>query len=268
VRAPLTIAAAQPACTARDVRANALEHARIIRTAKAQLVVFPELSLTGYELDADTVSPNDDELGAIVEACEASESVALVGAPVEGKGGRAHIGMLRVSSDGVEIAYRKSYLGGGEPDRFEPGDGPVAIELDGWRVGMGICRDTGVDQHIADAAALELDLYAAGLVHLSRERDMQEERGLRIARACQAYVAFASFAGPTGGGFDETAALSSIWAPDGTLLARAGVEPGEFTRAVLTPPPRSWTSRSNGDSSAVRPSKSPSSAAGSIRPAR
>jgi predicted amidohydrolase len=83
-------------------------------------------------------------------------------------------------------------------------------------------------------AALDPDLYVAGLVHLSDEGGMQEERGLTIARACRAYVAFASFAGQTGGGFHETAGLSSIWAPDGTLLARAGVEPGEFTYAELT----------------------------------
>jgi predicted amidohydrolase len=53
VRAPLLIAAAQPACTPRDIRANALEHARIFRAAGARLVAFPELSLTGYELDSD-----------------------------------------------------------------------------------------------------------------------------------------------------------------------------------------------------------------------
>jgi predicted amidohydrolase len=234
VRAPLTIAAAQPACTAKDVRANALEHARIIRAADAQLVVFPELSLTGYELDADVLSPDDEELDVMVEACKETRGVALVGAPVEDEDGKAHIGMLRVRSGGVEIAYLKSHLGGDEPTRFTPGNGPAAIELDGWRVGLGICKDTGVEQHVADSAALGLDLYVAALVHRSEERDMQEERGLRIARECQAYVAFASFAGPTGGGFDRTAAQSSIWAPDGTLLGRAGVEPGEFARALLT----------------------------------
>ena len=233
MRAPLTIAAAQPACTAKDVRANAREHARLIRTAAARLVVFPELSLTGYELDADVVSPDDEGLAEIVAACEDTGSVALVSAPVEGEDGTANIAMLRVSLAGVEIAYRKSYLGGDEPTRFAPGDGPVAIELDGWRVGLGLCKDTGVQQHVSDMAVLDPDPYAAGLVHLSDERDMQEERGLEIAGACRSYVAFASFAGTTGGGFDETAGLSSIWAPDGTLLARAGVEPGEFTRAVL-----------------------------------
>ena len=50
--APLAIAVAQPRCTARDVRANAVEHARLVAAAEARLVVFPELSLTGYELDA------------------------------------------------------------------------------------------------------------------------------------------------------------------------------------------------------------------------
>jgi predicted amidohydrolase len=228
------IAAAQPTCTAKDVRANALEHARVIRAAEARLVVFPELSLTGYELDADAVSPDDEELRAIVAACTETETVALIGAPVEGDDGKTHIGMLRVSSAGVEIAYRKSYLGGDEPARFTPGDGPMVIELDGWRVGLGICKDTGVEQHVADSAVLDLDVYVAGLVHLPAQLEMQEERGLRIARACQAYVAFASFAGSTGGGFDQTAGVSSIWAPDGTSLARAGVEPGEFARALMT----------------------------------
>jgi predicted amidohydrolase len=234
VRRQLTIAAAQPVCTAKDVRANALEHARVIRAADARLVVFPELSLTGYELDADTVAPDDDELRAIVAACAETESVALVGAPVEGEDARAHIVMLRASSAGVDVPYRKSYLGGDEPARFAPGDGPVAIDVDGWRVGLGICKDTAVEQHIADTAALDPDLYVAGLVHLPEELSVQEERALRIARACRAYVAFASFAGPTGGGFDRTAGVSSIWAPDGTPIGRAGVEPGDLTRALLT----------------------------------
>jgi predicted amidohydrolase len=234
MRPPLPIAAAQPVCTAGDVASNAREHARLIRAAAARLVVFPELSLTGYELDAETVPPDDERLGVIVGACRETKSVALVGAPVRGDDGRRHIGMLRVSADGAEVAYRKSYLGGDEPPRFSPGDGPVVIDVDGWRVGLGICKDTGVDRHIADNAALELDLYAAGLVHHPEELELQDERGVGIARACGAYVAFASFAGPTGGGFGRTAGTSTIWAPDETPLARAGDGPGELARAVLT----------------------------------
>jgi predicted amidohydrolase len=233
VRAPLTIAAAQPATTAGDMRANAAEHARVIRDAGARLVVFPELSLTGYELDAPAVTPDDGDLRVIVEACAETGSEALVGAPVAGEDGRQHIAMLRASPSGIEVAYNKTHLGGDEPARFAPGDGTATIGVDDWRVGLGICKDTGVDEHIEACAALDLDLYVAGLVHHAEELRMQEDRARRIAAACRAYVAFASFAGPTGG-YDRTAGTSSIWGPDGTPLARAGVEPGEFVRVRLS----------------------------------
>lgn len=234
MRVPLTVAAAQPACSARDVGRNALEHAETIRAAQARVVVFPELSLTGYELEADAVSPAHDALRLIAEACAETDTVAFVGAPVEGGRGGTQIGMLQVTSAGADVVYRKPFLGGDELARFIPGSGPVAIEVDGWRIGLGICKDTGVDQHIADTAALNVDLYLAGLVHLPEELDEQEARGIRIARACRAYVAFASFAGPTGGGYERTAGVSSIWSPDGTPLARAGEEPGGAARALLT----------------------------------
>jgi predicted amidohydrolase len=215
------------------VPSNARAHASLIHSAQARVIVFPELSLTGYELDAEPVSPSEQALMSIVEACAEANSVALVGAPVAGTDGRLHIGTLQIGPDGVNVAYRKCYLGGEEPVRFAPGEGPVAFELDGWRIGLGICKDTGVEQHILATAGLDIDLYAAGLVHLPSELDVQEDRASRIARACSAYVAFASFAGPTGGGFDRTAGVSSIWAADGTAITRAGVQPGELVHATL-----------------------------------
>lgn len=233
MRGPLTVAAAQPPCTPKDVRSNALEHAGTIRMAHARVVVFPELSLTGYELDADAISPDDEALAPIAEACAETGTVAFVGAPVEGEAGRTYIGMLQLTPAGIEVAYRKSYLGGDEPTRFSAGDGPAAVTVDGWRIGLGICKDTGVEEHISDTAALDVDLYLAGLVHRPDELDVQEERGIRIARACGAYVAFASFAGATGGGYAQTAGVSTIWAPDGTPIARAGAEPGGIAAASL-----------------------------------
>ncbi len=52
MRAPLIIAVAQPPCLPCDVAANAATHAATVREAGARVVVFPELSLTGYEFDA------------------------------------------------------------------------------------------------------------------------------------------------------------------------------------------------------------------------
>ncbi|MCE0762612.1 hypothetical protein LWC35_06775 [Pseudonocardia kujensis] len=68
-RPPLTVVAAKPPCTARDVAANAHAHADTVRRPGARLVVFPELSLTGYELDAPALDPADPRLAPLVEAC-------------------------------------------------------------------------------------------------------------------------------------------------------------------------------------------------------
>lgn len=233
MKRPLVVAAAQPPCTPAIPSANARAHADAIRAAQARVVVFPELSLTGYALDAEPVDPRDEVLAPIVEACAETGTIAFVGAPVAGDGARTFVGMLQLDGDGVEVAYRKTFLGEDETARFAAGEGAVAVEVDGWRIGLGICKDTGVDQHVADTAALGVDLYLAGLVHRPDELAEQERRGVRIARACNAYVAFASCAGATGPDYPETAGVSTVWAPDGTALARAGAGPGELAVATI-----------------------------------
>jgi predicted amidohydrolase len=230
---PLTVAVAQPLCVSHDVAGNASRHAGVVRSADARLVVFPELSLTGYELDAPVVAVNDLRLTPIVDACAATGSIALAGAPVADDSGRAYIGMLAVDDIGVRVAYRKMWLGGEEPGRFRPGEEPAVLELDGWRLGLAICKDTRITQHAADTAALGIDVYVAGMVESADDSAAPEERARRVAAAHDVSVAIASFAGPTGGGFEDTAAGSGIWSPAGERLAHAGTEVGAVARAAL-----------------------------------
>jgi predicted amidohydrolase len=239
VRAPLRVAAVQPPCVAHDVARNAGVHADAVRAAEARLVVFPELSLTGYELGARAVAVDGVELGPLVQACADTGSIALVGAPVQDADGREAIAVLAVDGDGASVVYRKAWLGGAEAARFRPGDGPAVLEVDGWRVGLGVCKDTGAAQHVAGTAALGVDAYVAGLVHLPQELPEQEARAVVLARTCRAYVVFASFAGPTGGGYATTAGHSAVYSPEGTAIARAGPEVGAVARAALvwSPPP-------------------------------
>jgi predicted amidohydrolase len=124
----LGVAAVQPTCAAGDVEANAGWHAAAVRSARSRLVVFPELSLTGYELDAPAVPLDAAALEPIVDACDETGPVALVGAPVAADGAR-FIAVLRVDAAGARVVYRKTWLGGAEPDRFAVGDGPTVIEL-------------------------------------------------------------------------------------------------------------------------------------------
>ena len=232
---PLVVAVAQPLCQAYDVEVNAHRHATAIRSAASRIVVFPELSLTGYQLDAPAITVEDPRLAPIVAACAETGSVALAGAPVPGAGGREHLAMLAIDGSGVTVAYRKVWLDGTE-SRFAPGE-PAVLVVDGWRLGLAICKDTGIAQHAQDTAALGMDVYVAGILMHSHEAEIQDRRGRRIAAEHGVPVCFASFAGPTGGGYARSAGRSAIWAPDGTVLVQAGADPAEPARATLTGSP-------------------------------
>jgi predicted amidohydrolase len=226
------IAVAQPGCVPYDVAANARAHAEAVRTAGARVVVFPELSLTGYELDAPPVAPGDARLAPLVAACAETGALALAGAPV--REAADHIGVLAVTGDGATVAYRKMWPGGDEHERFAPGDAPAVLEVDGWRLGLAVCRDTGIAEHAARTAALGIDVYAAGVCEHADDAEVVAERARRVAREHGVWAAVASFAGPTGGGYARTAGRSGVWAPGGHLVTRAGPDPDALARAALT----------------------------------
>jgi predicted amidohydrolase len=234
MREPLSIAVAQPLCMPYDVAQNALTHAGAVRSAGSRVVVFPELSLTGYELDAPAIAVDDARLTPIVEACAEAGSVALVGAPVHGEAGQSHIAMLAVDGTGARVAYRKVWVDSTEAHRFSPGTRPVALHVDGWRLGLAICKDTGIPQHWSDTAALGIDAYVAGTVMSVDETPLLDERARRIATNHQVWVALASFAGSTGEGYAQSAGCSGIWRSDGRVIAQAGPATGAIAHATLS----------------------------------
>lgn len=232
MRSPLSIAVAQPACVPGDVVANVAAHAAAVRLAGSRVVLFPELSLTGYRLGAPPIDPASDELARLVSTCASTGSVAFVGAPVA-SGAARYIATLAVTSAGPSVVYRKMNLGGAEASTFSAGAEPVAVDVDGWRLGLSICKDTGVPEHVAATAALGIDAYLAGVVHTSDELAEQDRRGATIAARLCVPVAFASAAGPVGATYPRTAGHSTIWAADATILARGDGSPGEIVATIL-----------------------------------
>lgn len=235
VRTDLDIAAAQPPCLRYDVAGNAAEHAAAIRSLGARVVVFPELSLTGYELDAPAITAGDPRLAPIVEACAVTGSLVLAGAPVRDEAGR-HIATLALDGTGSRVAYRKMYLGTAEAARFTAGTQPAVLHVDGWRLGLAICKDIGVPEHAAGTAARGIDAYIAGTLEPESRSALQDERARRVAVGHRVWVVVASFAGSAGapgGEFAQAAGRSAIWDPDGAVAARAGSRPGGIARATL-----------------------------------
>ncbi|MFH8514686.1 carbon-nitrogen hydrolase family protein [Streptomyces gelaticus] len=223
VPVPLTVAVAQPACVPRDVAADSAAHAEAVRRSGARLVVFPELSLTGYDLAAEAVSPDDSRLSPLVAACREAGATALAGAPVRAADGREHLATLAVTGRGARCVYAKTWLHGAESGRFTPGEKPQVLVVDGHRLGLAVCYDAAVPQHAADTAALGIDAYVASALHGPGPEQAARRDGHmgQVARTHGVWAVLATSAGPSGT-YDRTSGGSGIRAPDGTAVVQAG----------------------------------------------
>jgi NAD+ synthase (glutamine-hydrolysing) len=145
----LRIALAQVNPTVGDIEGNT----RLVSTwidrargAGAQLVVFPEQTVTGYPAEdlwlkphfLDAASNAVDEIASSVEAI-----VALVGFPEHDSATYNSVAVL--ANGQVQAVYRKILLPNygvfDERRYFEPGDTPALIDLGEARIGLTICED-------------------------------------------------------------------------------------------------------------------------------
>lgn len=232
--APLTVAAGQARCTPLDVDANVAAAADLVRRAAeagAEVLVLPELFLTGYELDTIAAAPeryaigeDDSRLEPLAAACRETGTAAVVGtATRDAASGALHISELVLDRDGRCIGrYDKQHLDAAERAAgFAPGAGGCTLALDGWRLGLGICWDSSFPEHARAAALDGCHAYLVGAM-FNRERGERKRTTLGAARALDNafYVVFANHAGPSGPyeGFGG----SAVWGPDGSLVTAAG----------------------------------------------
>ena len=238
----LTVSAGQAACTPLDIPANAATATDLLRRAAdqgADLLVLPELFLTGYELpgiaadpDRYTVAPDDPRLDELAAACAQTRTAVVVGAPTrDPDSGGLHISALALDRAGRPAAgYHKQHT---TPDEraagFAAGDRGCTLILDGWRLGLGICWDSGFPEHARAAALDGCDAYLVGAM-FGRGSGAGQRAVVFPARALDntCYTVLANHSGPSGP-YDGCGG-SAVWGPDGGLLADAGTaDPGLAT---------------------------------------
>ncbi len=148
----LNLALAQIATRLGDVQSNLEKHLEFIKQAKAQkadLIVFPELSLTGYVLQdlVPTVAHRAvDDDGVFKPLLRASENLDIVvGFVDEDARHRFYIASAYLSSGRVLHIHHKLYLPTyalfDEGRFFTPGDSVRAFDTRFGRTGMLICED-------------------------------------------------------------------------------------------------------------------------------
>jgi len=161
---PLRIALAQVAPRLGDLEANLARHVELIREARGgggDLVVFPELGLTGYLLQdlASEVAMRRDDPRLTALAAETEDCSAVVSFVEESADHRLFIAAALLEAGRVRHVYRKVHLPTyglfDERRFFAAGDAIRAVPSRlGVGLGLAICEDFW---HLGTANALALD---------------------------------------------------------------------------------------------------------------
>ena len=161
--------AAQSSSVRGDIEGNVKGHIRLIEEAAkhgAALIVFPELSLTGYEPDlaeSHHLEPSDSRLDPFQEMADKHSMKILVGAPYR-DGENAHIAAFLYRPCETPMVYTKHHLHDGEEKYFKPGTRGLSFDVSGEKVSVAICADIAHPEHAENAAANGATLYAAGVL--------------------------------------------------------------------------------------------------------
>ncbi len=166
--ATLRIALAQVNVTVGDIEGNAALISEWIANARdqgAQLVVFPEQTVTGYPAEDLWLKAHflRSARRALDEIATGVDGVAaVVGFPE--RDGAAYNSAAVLADGAVRAVYRKMLLPNygvfDERRYFEPGDAPVLVEVNGLPLGLTICEDIWYPGPPASAEALA----GAGLI--------------------------------------------------------------------------------------------------------
>jgi NAD+ synthase (glutamine-hydrolysing) len=227
---PLRVALAQLDTTVGDIDGNAEKIAGAVERARdqgAQLVVVPELALSGYPpedllLKTQFVDAAGAALGRIASSVEGI--VALVGFPE-----RADdvYNAAAVLADGrVAAVYRKMFLPNygvfDEQRYFQAGTEPALLELNGVAIGLTICEDIWEPGPPASSEALAgaqvIVNLSASPYHAGKPSE-REQMLVQRARDNVAAVVFCNLVG----GQDELVfdGRSVAIDQDGEVIARA-----------------------------------------------
>ncbi len=209
-----------------DIQRNILSHERLLRLAvshRADTVIFPELSLTGYEPElakALAVEPQDRRLDVLQRICDNSGVTVGVGVPTRSSKG-TFISMVILGPEQSRHAYSKRYLHADEEKFFAVGEGmPRLAYGDGSVLALAICFELSVVEHAEEASAAGATIYLASVAKPSSPRagglDKACSRLSEIAKSYSMAVLMANSVGRSGR--MQCGGRSSVWDNAGTLL--------------------------------------------------
>ena len=206
-----------------DIQRNIEQHKKMIDhavTYGADLIIFPELSLTGYhpelanELATDKNDPRFDDFQRISH----TKQIAIgVGVPLKGSAGIT-ISMILFYPDQERKVYSKKYLHADEEPFFVSGKNFPVLTIGGMNVALAICYELSVPEHLECALQNDAKIYIASIAKVDRNIDKALERLSAIARQHSMPVLMVNCLGPCDG--SEGIGTSSAWDDKGSLIGQ------------------------------------------------
>ncbi|MDY7093690.1 MAG: carbon-nitrogen hydrolase family protein [Acidobacteriota bacterium] len=219
----MRLALAQTHPTPGDIAANLAAHLRFIRKAvslQADLVLFPELSLIGYEpaLAGKLEMPLDDpRLDAFQQVSDAEGTIVGVGAPIAAAG-KPQIGLIFFRPHEPRKLYGKHHLHADEEPFFSPAENSWVTLGESLRIGPAICYEISVPEHAERAVVAGAEVYLASVAKTVPGVEVAGERLAAVAKRYSMLVLMANCVGWADG--ERCGGRSAVWDERGRLLGQ------------------------------------------------
>ncbi len=134
-----------------DIQGNMKMINKALEGSNSDLVVFPEMFITGYNIGDEvrnlSLSRDDPIFGSLVDTASAENKHLIFGYPERSEKIKGQIfnSAMLIGPNGIMGSYRKMHLVNFGPfeeySYFTPGNAPFMFEINGYRFGLIICYD-------------------------------------------------------------------------------------------------------------------------------
>lgn len=213
------------------VEENLRDHCRMLDVAarqRADLIVFPEMSMTGYtrERAAELAFDVDDaRLGPLKAGAASRHIIAVAGAPIR-MNGALYIGSFILFPDQSQSLYIKQFLHPGEELHFSSSfDHDPLIRAGGERLSLAICADIDHPDHARQVCGRRSSVYAASIFFTPGGTSEAHDRMRACASTHSMDILISNYCGPVWN--MESGGRSAYWSRQGVLVgALQADEPG------------------------------------------
>ena len=208
-----------------DIEKNIENHLDWMKQAirnRADMVVFPELSLTGYEPElAENLATNQDDprLDEIQKWSDLHAITIGVGLPTR-KDGKVFVSMIIFQPNQERITYSKQYLFPPEKKTFTAGKNPLLLNFKTEIVSPAICYEISNEAHFEYASQNNASIYIASVLSSVNGIEADQKKLSDIAKKKVMTTFMANYVGESGG--YECAGKSSVWNEKGELIGQLG----------------------------------------------